>query len=120
AEQGQFLALERAAEAEATLGGLIATNLSGPLRFAYGTARDLVLGTRVVNADGAITRAGGRVVKNVAGYDLNKLYIGSLGTLGIIVELSLKLAPIPPASASVIAEFSDLDAARRLVSALVR
>jgi glycolate oxidase FAD binding subunit len=120
AEQGQFLALDPPAEAGATLGGLIATNTSGPLRFAYGTARDLVIGTRVANPDGTLTRSGGRVVKNVAGYDLNKLYIGSLGTLGVIVEFSFKLAPIPPASATVIGQFSDLDAARGLVSALVR
>ena len=119
AEQGQVLALDPPAEDDATLGGLIATNASGPLRFAYGTARDLVIGTRVANADGELTRSGGRVVKNVAGYDLNKLYIGSLGTLGIIVELSLKLAPIPPASASVIAQFADLDDARRVLSAVV-
>ncbi|MGI9146893.1 MAG: FAD-binding oxidoreductase [Chloroflexota bacterium] len=119
AEQGQFLALDPPAEDEATLGGLIATNASGPLRFAYGTARDLVIGTRVVNADGVLTRAGGRVVKNVAGYDLNKLYVGSLGTLGILVELSLKLAPIPPASDAVFAQFSELDGARRVLDAVV-
>src|SRR5207253_1723761 len=84
AGQGQFLALDPPAAPGATIGGLIATNASGPLRFAYGTARDLVIGTRVANPDGTVTHAGGRVVKNVAGYDLNKLYIGSLGTLGII------------------------------------
>ena len=105
AEQGQFLALDPAAEPEATIGGLIATNASGPLRFAYGTARDLVIGTRVANPDGTLTRAGGRVVKNVAGYDLNKLYVGSLGTLAVIVELSFKLAPIPPALATVVGQF---------------
>ncbi|HLZ29753.1 MAG TPA: FAD-binding oxidoreductase [Chloroflexota bacterium] len=119
AKQGQFLALDPPADVAATLGGLIATNASGPLRFAHGTARDLVIGTRVANADGALTRSGGRVVKNVAGYDLNKLYIGSLGTLGIIVELSLKLAPIPPATASVIAQFADLDDVRRVLSAVI-
>jgi len=118
-EQGQFLALDPPAEAEATLGGLIATNASGALRFAYGTARDLVIGTRVANPDGALTRSGGRVVKNVAGYDLNKLYIGSLGTLGVIVELSLKLAPIPPAEAAVIAQFADLDGVRGVLNAVV-
>jgi glycolate oxidase FAD binding subunit len=120
AEQGQFLALDPPAEDGATLGGLIATNASGPLRFAYGTLRDLVLGMRVANPDGALTHAGGRVVKNVAGYDLNKLYIGSLGTLGIMVEVSLKLAPIPPASAALFARFADLDEARRLLDAVVR
>jgi glycolate dehydrogenase FAD-binding subunit len=104
-EQGQMLALDPPVEASATVGGVIATNASGPLRFAYGTARDLVIGTRVANPDGTITHAGGRVVKNVAGYDLNKLYIGSLGTLAILVELSFKLAPIPPSTATVVGSF---------------
>src|SRR6266851_3044750 len=119
AEQGQFLALDPPAAASATIGGVIATNVSGPLRFAYGTARDLVIGTRVANPDGTLTRAGGRVVKNVAGYDLNKLYVGSLGTLSIIVELSFKLAPIPPAAESVVGQFADVDTARRVGNAVV-
>jgi len=119
AEQGQFLALDPPAAPGATLGGLIATNASGPLRFAYGTARDLVIGTRVANPDGTVTHAGGRVVKNVAGYDLNKLYIGSLGTLGIIVELSFKLAPIPPATNTIIGRFSSFGAAQGILGAVV-
>jgi glycolate dehydrogenase FAD-binding subunit len=119
-EQGQCLALDPPAQAGATLGGLIATNASGPLRFAFGTARDLVIGTRVANPDGTLTHAGGRVVKNVAGYDLNKLYVGSLGTLGIIVEFSFKLAPIPPATGTIVGQFSDLTAARELLTTLVR
>ena len=118
-EQGQFLALDPPAAEGATIGGLIATNASGALRFAYGTARDLVIGTRVANPDGTLTRAGGRVVKNVAGYDLNKLYIGSLGTLSVIVELSFKLAPIAPALDSVVGQMPDLDAARELVNGVV-
>lgn len=118
--EGQFLALDPPGPAEATLGGIIATNASGPMRFAHGTARDLVIGTRVVNADGRLTRAGGRVVKNVAGYDLNKLYIGSLGTLGLVVELSFKLTPLPPRHSTVAASFADLDAARRAVLAVLR
>ncbi len=120
AEQGQFLALDPPAAPGATLGGLMATNASGPLRFAYGTARDLVIGTRVANPDGTVTHAGGRVVKNVAGYDLNKLYIGSLGTLGIIVELSFKLAPIPPATDTIVGQFSEIDAARGIINAVVQ
>jgi glycolate oxidase FAD binding subunit len=118
-EQGQFLALDPPALPEATIGGLIATNASGPLRFAHGTARDLVIGTRVANPDGTLTRAGGRVVKNVAGYDLNKLYIGSLGTLAIIVELSFKLAPIPPASDTLVGDFDVPDAAAEVVRAVI-
>src|SRR5919202_2765316 len=120
-EQGQMLAFDPPAAPEATIGGLVATNASGPLRFAHGSARDLVIGTRVANPDGALTRAGGRVVKNVAGYDLNKLYVGGLGTLGVIVELSFKLAPIPPASATVVGSFGskDLDALRTCVSAVL-
>src|SRR6266851_574973 len=120
AEQGQFLALDPPAAASATIGGLIATNASGPLRFAYGTARDLVIGTRVANPDGTVTHAGGRVVKNVAGYDLNKLHIGALGTLGIIVELSFKLAPIPPATNTIVGRFPDANAARAVINAVVQ
>jgi glycolate oxidase FAD binding subunit len=119
-DQGQFLALDPSAEATATIGGLVATNASGPLRFSSGTARDLVIGTRVANPDGTLTRAGGRVVKNVAGYDLNKLYIGSLGTLGVIVELSFKLAPVPPATACVVGQFGDLDSARTVIATVIR
>jgi len=118
-EQGQFLALDPSVDAASTIGGILATNASGPLRFAYGTARDLVIGTRVANPDGTLTRSGGRVVKNVAGYDLNKLYIGSLGTLGITVEVSFKLAPIPPASATLVSAFTSLDDMRGLVASVV-
>jgi glycolate oxidase FAD binding subunit len=111
-EQGQMLALDPPAAPEATIGGLVATNASGPLRFAHGTARDLVIGSRVANTDGELTRAGGRVVKNVAGYDLNKLHVGGLGTLGVIVELSFKLQPIPPAFGTIAGSFGELDGLR--------
>jgi glycolate oxidase FAD binding subunit len=93
---GQFLALDPPVTAMTTMGGVIATNLSGPRRLLYGTARDVLLGVAVITVDGKRTKAGGRVVKNVTGYDLNKLYIGSLGTLAIIVELTCKLHPLPP------------------------
>lgn len=119
AEQGQLLALDPPALPAATIGGLVVTNASGPSRFAYGTARDLVLGCRVANAEGHLTRAGGRVVKNVAGYDLNKLYVGSLGTLGVLTELSFKLAPIPPAHGIVVGQFGDATAARSYLSAVL-
>jgi glycolate oxidase FAD binding subunit len=117
--EGQLLALDPPASPDSTIGGVIATNASGPLRFAYGTARDLVIGTRVANPDGRLTRAGGRVVKNVAGYDLNKLHVGSLGTLGVLVELSFKLAPIPPAQALIVGRFEDSGSARSLLDAVL-
>jgi glycolate oxidase FAD binding subunit len=79
----------------ATLGGSIAANVSGPRRYGYGTFRDYVIGITLVNDRGEETKAGGRVVKNVAGYDLMKLYTGSLGTLGVITQVTLKLKPVP-------------------------
>ena len=94
--QGQFVALDPPATAATTVGGVIATNASGPRRLLYGTARDVVLGVGMATADGIRTKAGGRVVKNVTGYDLTKLYIGSLGTLGVILELTYKVHPLPP------------------------
>jgi glycolate oxidase FAD binding subunit len=95
-DHGQCLALDPAVTAMTTIGGVVATNVSGPRRLLYGTVRDVLLGVTVMTVDGKQTKAGGRVVKNVTGYDLNKLYIGSLGTLAIIVELTCKLHPLPP------------------------
>lgn len=85
----------------ATVGGVLAADVAGSSAAALGTARDFTIGMRVVMADGRVTRAGGRVVKNVAGYDLCKLYIGSLGTLGVIVEATFKTVPLPKRSESV-------------------
>jgi glycolate oxidase FAD binding subunit len=93
-EHGQFLPLD-APGVLGTVGGLLSSNASGPLRHRYGTVRDWVLGTRVVHADGSTSKSGGRVVKNVSGYDMHKLYVGSLGTLGFIVETTLKVTPLP-------------------------
>jgi glycolate oxidase FAD binding subunit len=90
----QRLALDSAG----TVGGTIATAASGPLRYRYGSVRDLLIGITVVRADGTVTRSGGTVVKNVAGYDLGKLYTGSLGTLGVITEAVFRLHPLPEAS----------------------
>ena len=118
--EGQFLALDPAAADRATIGGIIATNASGPLRLLYGSTRDLVIGTRVVNADGIVSKAGGRVVKNVAGYDLNKLYIGSLGTVGIVVELSFKLHPLPQSQGMLVAAFRSAADAGAAVATIVR
>ena len=100
-EHGQFLALDPSGAATTTMGGIVAANLSGPRRLLYGSARDLLLGSAVISLDGKRTKAGGRVVKNVTGYDLNKLYIGSLGTLAVIVELTWKVHPQPPGERTV-------------------
>jgi glycolate oxidase FAD binding subunit len=102
AESSQFLALDPPSGQDATIGGILAVNASGPSRHAYGTARDLILGMRAVQADGRIIKAGGRVVKNVAGYDLSRLFIGSLGSLGIIVEACFRLAPLPGAETTAV------------------
>jgi glycolate oxidase FAD binding subunit len=101
AEKGQMLPFDCPHPEKATLGGLLATNTSGPRRLAYGTARDSILGLDVIDADGQRIHGGGRVVKNVAGYDLPKMHIGALGTLGIIVEATIKVRPMPEASAVV-------------------
>jgi glycolate oxidase FAD binding subunit len=94
AREGQWLPIDPPFAA-ATIGGILATNSSGPRRLAYGTARDLLLGLRVAGPDGRATRSGGRVVKNVTGYDLHKLHIGAFGTLGVLLEASFKLRPLP-------------------------
>ncbi|PYN20105.1 MAG: hypothetical protein DMD99_23785 [Candidatus Rokuibacteriota bacterium] len=93
--RGQWMSLDPADAHLATVGGVLATNASGPRRHLYGTARDLLIGVTVVTADGAVVRGGGKVVKNVAGYDLPKLFVGSYGTLGVIVEATVKLRPLP-------------------------
>jgi glycolate oxidase FAD binding subunit len=92
AKAEQSLALDPP-EPGATLGGIVAAGASGPLRHRYGTARDLLIGITVVLADGTVARSGGKVVKNVAGYDLGKLFAGSLGTLGLIAEVTFRLHP---------------------------
>jgi glycolate oxidase FAD binding subunit len=118
ATKGQRLALDPPDDQQATIGGILASNASGPKRLRNGTARDLVIGLRVVQASGEITRSGGSVVKNVAGYDLNKLYIGSLGTLGIIVEANLKLQPLPANERTLILTFANAEDAMGTVIAL--
>src|SRR5207244_7858793 len=97
ANAGQFLPLDPPHAEEATVGGVIAADSNGFWRARYGGVRDLLIGTRTALADGSVVRSGGRVVKNVAGYDLNKLLVGSLGTLGVIVEATFKVLPLPAA-----------------------
>ncbi len=91
----------------ATVGGIVATNSSGPKRYRYGTIRDLIIGITVVLADGTVAKAGGKVVKNVAGYDLSKLFTGSLGTLGVIAECNFRLHPRPETARTVAVELPD-------------
>jgi len=102
ARSGQWLALDPpSASRGATIGGLIAAGDHGPRRMRYGAMRDLVIGITVVLADGSVAHSGGRVIKNVAGYDLGRLFHGSLGTLGFIAEAVLRLHPRPPISRTV-------------------
>jgi glycolate oxidase FAD binding subunit len=95
AKHGQFVALDPLWPDRATIGGIAATNDSGSLRLKYGSLRDLIIGMTIVLADGTIARSGGKVVKNVAGYDLHKLMTGAFGTLGIITEITFRLHSIP-------------------------
>lgn len=123
-EEGQQLPVDVPQSHRATLGGVIATNPSGPRRLGYGTLRDYVIGISAVDAQGRLFKAGGRVVKNVAGYDLCKLLIGSLGTLGIVTQVTLKLRPLPESAVMVWATFpgtGEIDAAlERLVTSQTR
>jgi glycolate dehydrogenase FAD-binding subunit len=108
----QMLGVNPPEEGEgASVGGVVATNSSGPRRYRYGTIRDLIIGITVVLADGTVAKAGGKVVKNVAGYDLSKLFTGSLGTLGVIAECNFRLHPMPEVARTVAVELPDTTAA---------
>jgi glycolate oxidase FAD binding subunit len=100
APQNQFAPFDAPMAERSTIGGIVAANLNGPRRAAYGGVRDLIIGMKVALASGEQIKAGGKVVKNVAGYDMCKLFTGSLGTLGIITEVTLRVAPIAESSAS--------------------
>jgi glycolate oxidase FAD binding subunit len=104
---GYFIPLDPPFTEGATLGGILATNSSGPKRLLYGTCRDFVLGLKVIQADGKICSFGGKTVKNVSGFDMNKLYIGSLGTLGMIAEITLRLLPLPEKERTLLAFFPE-------------
>jgi FAD/FMN-containing dehydrogenase len=114
-KKNQFFPLDPPFSSEATLGGIVATNSNGPSRYAHGSVRDLVVGIQVVHPGGAITRAGGKVVKNVSGYDMNKLYVGSLGTLGVITEFNLKLRPLPEVGKTLLLCFPSISEATQVV-----
>src|SRR5271169_406787 len=107
AEHGQRLALDPLWPEKATMGGILATNDSGPLRIRFGSLRDLIIGITLALPDGTLAKSGGKVVKNVAGYDLPKLATGSLGTLGIITQAIFRLHPVPRETRTL--SFSDSD-----------
>ena len=120
---GQRLALDPPPPGSAdarggTVGGLIATGVAGPLRFRYGSPRDLLIGITVIRGDGKITKSGGKVVKNVAGYDLGKLFTGSYGTLGLITEATFRLHPAPTATAIITAQRASPAAAAETVAVM--
>jgi glycolate dehydrogenase FAD-binding subunit len=118
AAEGQMLALDPPPVEGATIGGVVAAGDSGPLRHRYGAIRDLVIGIEVALADGTVARAGGKVIKNVAGYDLGKLFSGSFGTLGMIVEVALRLHPRPAKTASLVLRGADAGALAEAATAL--
>jgi glycolate oxidase FAD binding subunit len=109
--KGYFLPLDPPFTDKATLGGIVATNSSGPERLLYGTARDLIIGTKAVFPNGDIVVSGGKTVKNVSGYDMCKLLIGSYGTLGILCEMTFKLLPLPEKEATLALSFAKLEEA---------
>ena len=116
---GQLLGLDPPEEG-ATLGGLVSANASGPRRLRYGTVRDLLIGVTVVLADGTVASAGGKVVKNVAGYDLGKLYTGAHGTLGVVVSTTWRLHPVQPARRVLVLDLPEAAAVGALAVRLVR
>jgi len=117
-QNGQWLPLDPPDDGRATIGGVVATGLGGAQEFGYGAPRRHVIGMKVVLADGSLIKVGGRVVKNVAGYDLCKLFTGSYGTLGVIVEINFKLRPRPFATRTILAQGNreDLFAGARRIS----
>jgi glycolate oxidase FAD binding subunit len=119
AEQGQRLAVDPLWPARATVGGILATNDGGALRAAFGSLRDQVIGVTIALADGTVAKSGGRVVKNVAGYDLPKLLTGSLGTLGVICEATFRLYPLPREERTLSFSAPAVDVMNRLVLAVL-
>lgn len=118
-QKGQWIALDPPHVDRATVGGVLATNSSGPRRFRYGSARDFLIAIRVVHADGRVTKGGAKVVKNVSGYDMPKLYVGSLGTLGIIAEATFRVYPIPHAEKTFLATFPSVEAEQSVITRLL-
>lgn len=103
----QYLTLDPPLPDRASIGGILATGTGVPLMWQFGNMRDLVIGMKVVQADGAVTQSGGQVVKNVSGFDMSRLHIGAVGTLGIIAEVSFRLSPIPDGQTTLVATFEN-------------
>ena len=116
---GQWLPLDPPLAAQRSIGGILATDGSGPLCLSRGTARDMVIGMRVATTAGEVTKSGGRVVKNVTGFDLPKLHIGALGTLGVILEASFKVWPKPAEDTTLLAAFDSLGGAIDVIQELL-
>jgi len=116
-EHGQWIPFDAPLPARATVGGTLAAGWAGPRRAAYGRLRDLLIGSTIALADGTLARAGGMVVKNVTGYDMSKLYVGSLGTLGLIVRANFKALPQPAAQRLAVAPLAD-DVRERAIAAI--
>lgn len=117
---GQMVALDPPFCSQSTIGGIIASNSSGPMRRAFGAARDLVIGMRLATLEGKIVSTGGMVVKNVAGLDMGKLMVGSFGTLAVMTSVNLRLHPLPEQTESFAFSFDDLDAAIEKRDAMLR
>ena len=118
-DEGQQLPIDVPHADQATIGGVLATNADGPRRFGFGTIRDYVIGIRAVDGRGSSFAGGGRVVKNVAGYDFCKLLVGSLGTLGVITEVTLKVKPRSACRAIIVGQPRDLGHAEEILSAMI-
>ena len=112
----QRLAIDPPLPDRATIGGIVAANAFGPLRARYGSVRDLIIGISIIRADGVIARGGGKVVKNVAGFDLPKLMVGSLGTLGMIATATFRLHPLPEISETLLVSHRSASAVRSLIA----
>ena len=109
---GQLLAIDPPIPGRATIGGTLAAGVSGPLKWHFGHPRDTVIGMKVVQPDGRVTKSGGQVVKNVSGYDMSRLHVGGLGSLGIILEASFKLTPVPMYEKTILAAFRGIEEAQ--------
>lgn len=119
AQDGLSLPIDPPWQDMATLGGIVSSHESGPLRFCHGTIRDYLIGISLIQPDGAWTKFGSRVVKNVTGYDMCKLYTGAFGTLGVLLDFYLKLKPLPPSEKTVVVKFKGLAEAAQALSRLL-